>query len=82
MLFVASPQLAYILLVHVLVADKLTFVESIAIQPLTDKVYVPSSEELKVYELAEILTLASYDRVNLEQLPLPEVLPGVTRDVT
>jgi hypothetical protein len=65
-----------------LVADKLTFVESIAIQPLTDNSYLPSSKELKVYELAEILTLASYDRMNLEQLPLPEVLPGVTRDVT
>jgi len=47
-----------------------------------DNSYLPSSKELKVYELAEILTLASYDRMNLEQLPLPEVLPGVTRDVT
>jgi len=65
-----------------LVADKLTFVESIAIQPLTDNSYLPSSKELKVDALAEILTLASYDRMNLEQLPLPEVLPGVTRDVT
>ena len=43
---------------------------------------MPSSEELKVYELAEILTLASYDRLNLEHLPLPEVLSGMTSDVT
>jgi hypothetical protein len=42
---------------------------------------MPSSKELKFYELAEIFLLASFDRLNLEQLPPPEELSGITRDV-
>ena len=43
---------------------------------------MPSSKELNVDELAEIFMLASSDKLNLGQLPLPEVLSEITSDVT